>query len=205
MNEWSIHQGQLLYYMPGKQHGTTGRPLDLQAYSSGFQSTFCPPFPLLKNGTHDVHLSWRLQWLNLLVQCLAQHQGTAGAEWVLIAFSFCAFWTVLLPEDWARLGRCWRREGWLFLLCCRSLDLVEEAGCAYTKSSISFPAPHLELGPGKHPLQQQLVHLTATAPTHGECRKERRRGFSSLSTKRVKPHLYYVHWRIGLATDVFLL
>lgn len=86
------------------------------------------------------------------------------------------------------------------------LYLVEETGDAYTKSSISFPAPHLELGTGKHPLQQQLVPLTATAQTHREFRKERRRRFLSLSTKkRVKPHFYYVRWLIGLATDVVLL
>lgn len=90
-----------------------------------------------------------------------------------------------LPADSARLGRCLGREGWLFL--CSAvipLYLVEETGCAYTKSSISFQATHLELGTGKHLLQRQLVHLIATAQTHGEFRKERGRRFASLSMKK---------------------
>lgn len=77
------------------------------------------------------------------------------------------------------------------------LYLVEETGCAYTKSSISFPAPHLELGTGKHPLQRQLVHLTATAQTHGEFRKERRRRFSSSPRKKSETSLLLctlAHW-----------
>lgn len=88
----------------------------------------------------------------------------------------CTFWTVQLPDAWARLGRHWWKEGWLFLCpAVAALYLVGETGCANTKSSISFQATHLELWTERHPLQQQLVPLLLTAQTHGTFRKERRR------------------------------
>lgn len=141
-----------------------------------------PLFPLLKNGACNAGLIERLQWFHLLGQSLAQQQGSAGAEWVLIFLLLLCFWTVHLPEDWARLGRWSKREDRLFLCSAVTpLSLVEGTGCTYTKSSISFQTTHLELGTGKRPLQRQLVHLRATAQTWGEFRKERRRRFSSLS------------------------
>lgn len=98
--------------------------------------------------------------------------------------SFCASWTVHLPEDSARLGRCLRSKGCLFLRSAVApFYLVEKTVCAYATSSISFQATHLELGTGKHQLQWQLVHLIATAQTSGEFRKERWR-FSSLSVEK---------------------
>lgn len=48
-----------------------------------------------------------------------------------------------------------------------------------------FSGHHLELGTGTCELQQQLVHLIATAQTHGEFRKEKKR-CSSLSEGKKK-------------------
>ena len=83
---------------------------------------------------------------------------------------------------------------------------VEKTGCTCIMSSISFQATHLEPGTGTRELQQQLVHLIATAQTHGEFRKERTR-CSSLSGKKkkkeVRPHFYHVHRHVGLAADLF--
>ena len=76
---------------------------------------------------------------------------------------------------------------------------MEEAGYTYTKSSISFQTPHLELGTGKDPLQQQLVHLRATAQTRGEFRKE-----EVFYDESVQLH-FYVHWHIGLEIDIYLV
>ena len=84
---------------------------------------------------------------------------------------------------------------------------VEKTGCACIMSFISFQATHLEPGTGTCELQQQLVHLIATAQTHGEFRNERKR-CSSLSEeekkkKGVRPHFYRVHRHVGLAADLF--
>lgn len=69
-----------------------------------------------------------------------------------------------------------------------------------------FSGHHLELGTGTCELQQQLVHLIATAQTHGEFRKEKKR-CSSLSEGKKKegarPHFYRVHQHVGLAADLF--
>ena len=62
---------------------------------------------------------------------------------------------------------------------------VEKTGCACIMSSISFQATHLDPGTGTCELQQQLVHLIATAQTHGEFRNERKR-CSSLSEEEKK-------------------